>query len=70
MRLPESFRPKAELSSHVIAITGDGEVLMDLQDTDARLPALTGVYETQDALWLSTLFGNRAGRLNKKDLAN
>jgi sugar lactone lactonase YvrE len=70
LRLPESFRPKAELSSHVIAITGDGEVLMDLQDTDARLPALTGVYETQDALWLSTLFGNRAGRLDKKDLAN
>lgn len=69
-RLPAAFRPKAEPSSHVIAINGDGEVLMNLQDSDARLPALTGVYETQDALWMSTLFGNRAGRFDKKDLAN
>jgi len=69
-RLPAAFRPRAEPSSHVIAITGDGEVLMDLQDTNARLPGLTGVYETRDALWLSTLFGNRAGRLDKQDLAN
>lgn len=68
-RLPAAFRPKAEPSSHVIAISGDGDVLMNLQDTAANLPALTGVYESQDALWLSTLFGNRAGRLDKKTLA-
>lgn len=69
-RLPAAVRPKAVPSSHVIAITGDGEVLMNLQDTSASLPALTGVHETRDALWLSTLFGNRAGRLDKQDLAN
>jgi sugar lactone lactonase YvrE len=68
-RLPEAFRPKAEPSSHVIAITGDGEVLMNLQDTDAQLPALTGVYESQDTLWLTTLFGYHAGRLDKQNLA-
>jgi sugar lactone lactonase YvrE len=69
-RLPAVFRPRAVPSSHVIAITGDGDVLMNLQDTRARLPALTGVFETRDVLWLSSLFGEHAGRLDKKDLAN
>ena len=69
-RLPASVRPKAVPSSHVIAINAEGEVLMNLQDTRARLPALTGVYETRDTLWLSSLFGNRAGKLDKHDLAN
>ncbi len=69
-RLPATFRPKAVPSSHVIAVTGDGDVLMNLQDTGSQLPALTGVFETGDALWLSSLFGDHAGRLDKKDLAN
>ena len=69
-RLPAAIRPKAVPSSHVIAINGDGEVLMNLQDTSAQIPALTGVYESRDALWLSSLFGTNAGRLAKQDLAN
>jgi len=69
-RLPVLMRPKAIPSSHVIAINGDGDVLMNLQDTAARFPALTGVYETDAALFLSSLFGNRAARLDKRDLAN
>jgi sugar lactone lactonase YvrE len=69
-RLPAAMRPKAAPSSHVIAITGDGEVLMNLQDTGARLPALTGVYETRDTLWLTTLFGSHVGKLDKRDLGS
>lgn len=69
-RFPAALRPKAVPSSHVIAINGDGVVLMNLQDTGAQLPALTGVYETKDAIWLSTLFGNRVGILGKQLLAN
>ena len=69
-RLPAAFRPRVIPSSHVIAISGDGDVLMNLQDTSARMPALTGVMESRDALWLSSLFGNRAGRLDKQTLAN
>jgi sugar lactone lactonase YvrE len=69
-RLPAALRPKAVPSSHVIAITGDGDVLMNLQDTSASIPALTGVMETRDAIWLSSLFGNRVGRLDKQALAN
>jgi len=69
-RLPAAVRPKAEPSSHIIAITGYGEVLMNLQASSARRPALTGVFETADTLWLTTLFGNRLGRLDKRDLGN
>ena len=68
-RLPAAVRPKAAPYSHVIAIDGSGEVLMNLQDTGARLPALTGVYESRDALWLTTLFGTNTARLDKQDLA-
>ncbi len=67
-RLPEVFRPKAMPSSHVIAITGDGQVLENMQDPAARFPALTGVYETRDALYLTSLFGNELGVLDKRDL--
>lgn len=67
-RLPALIRPKAMPSSHVIAIDGDGQVLMNLQDSRAQYPALTGVYETRQSLFLTTLFGNQFGRLDKRDL--
>lgn len=70
LRLPEFARPQPVASSHVIAINTEGDVLMNLQDTAAALPALTGVYETADALWLTSLLGNRTARLDKRDLAN
>ncbi len=67
-RLPAFARPKAEPSSHVIAISGDGELLMNLQDSAATVPALTGAYETRNAIWLSSLFGNRLARMDKDQL--
>ena len=67
-RLPATFRPKAVPSSHVIAIDGDGQILMNLQDTTLKYPTLTGAYETSQSLYLTTLFGNRFGRLDKRDL--
>ncbi|MGD8376911.1 MAG: SMP-30/gluconolactonase/LRE family protein [Acidobacteriota bacterium] len=63
-RLPGALRPRAAGSSHLIAIGADGEVRMDLQDPAARLPYLTGAHETPDALWMSSLFGSRVGRLD------
>lgn len=68
LRLPSALRPKALPSSHVVAINGDGQVLMNLQDTVATVPALTGAFETRGAIWLSTLFGNRLARLDKARL--
>jgi sugar lactone lactonase YvrE len=67
-RLPTAARPKAEPFSHVIAINGDGDVLMNLHDPAARFPTLTGVLETRDALYLTTLFGHRLPRIKKRDL--
>ena len=67
-RLPASMRPNAEPFSHVIAINGDGEVLMNMHDPDARFPTLTGVVETRDTLYLTTLFGNQIPRIAKRDL--
>lgn len=68
-RLPQALRPSAVAHSHVIAINVNGDVLMNLHDSGARLPALTGVIETRDELYLTTLFGSALGRLSKRDLA-
>ena len=67
-RLPPAVRPRAEPFSHVIAINGDGDVLMNLHDADARFPTLTGVLETRDSLYLTTLFGHRLPVIKKRDL--
>ena len=67
-RLPAFLRPRAVPSSHVFAISGDGQVLMNLRDPAARFPTLTGVLETGDALYLTSLFGHHLARLDKRDL--
>jgi len=67
-RLPAILRPAAEPYSHVIAINGDGEVLMNLRDPAARYPSLTGVFETDKTLYLTTLFGNQLPKIDKSDL--
>ena len=68
MRLPKFLRPEAEKSSHVIAFNGDGEILMNMQDPAVRYPTLTGVLETRDRLYLTTLYGNTLPVIAKKDL--
>ena len=67
-RLPAALRPKAEPLSHVIAINGTGEVLMNLHDRNARFPTLTGVVETRQTLYLTTLFGHSVPKISKRDL--
>lgn len=67
-RLPAALRPKAEPVSHVIAINGNGDVLMNLQDERSRYPAITGVLETPTALIMSSLFGSELPILLKSDL--
>jgi sugar lactone lactonase YvrE len=67
-RLPAGVRPKAAPYSHVIGINGDGEVLMNLRDPEARFPSMTGVYETRSSLYLTRLFGNELPVLDKENL--
>jgi sugar lactone lactonase YvrE len=68
VRLPRFVRPAADVSSHVIAFNGDGEILMNLHDPDARYPTLTGVLETPRNLYLTTLYGRTLPVLAKSDL--
>ncbi len=67
-RLPRFLRPKPAASSHAIAINGEGEVLMNLQDPDARFPLLTGALELPDRLYLSTLDGPYLPFIDKANL--
>ena len=68
IRLPKFVRPAADVSSHVIAFNGDGEVLMNMHDPDARYPTLTGVLETDKSLYLTTLYGHKLPVIAKRDL--
>jgi sugar lactone lactonase YvrE len=67
-RMPAALRPQAVPSSHLIAIDGDGRVLMDLQDSEARFPSITGAIETDQAIYVTSLFGNRLARIAKGNL--
>ena len=67
-RLPRFLRPEPAAFSHVIAINSIGEVLMNLQDPEARHPRLTGALELPDRLYLSTLDGPVLPYINKSDL--
>lgn len=68
LRLPRFLRPAADRSSHVIAFNGDGEILMNMHDPQARYPMLTGVLETRRNLYLTTLYGNVLPVIAKQDL--
>ena len=68
MRLPGFLRPEPDVSSHVIAFNADGEILMNMHDPAARFPTLTGVLETRENLYLTTLYGHALPVIAKKDL--
>jgi sugar lactone lactonase YvrE len=54
-RLPAILRPKPQHYGHVIKINSHGEVLQSLQDPSGRYPMTTGVLETYDSLFISSL---------------
>lgn len=64
-RLPPSLRPAAKNYGHVIAISPDGRVIQDLQDPGARIPLTTGIVETQNELFVTSLGSSFVGRLAK-----
>ena len=64
-RLPAFLRPKAVPASHVIAFNGEGQILMNMHDPSARFTTLTGVVETDRALYFTTLFGHELPKLDK-----
>ena len=65
-RLPSFVRPKAQHYGHVIAISGEGEVLANLQDPNAAYPLTTGVAETEHYLYISSLAAPVLARVDKR----
>ena len=64
-RMPAFVRPKAVAYGHIIAIDGEGKVLLDLQDPDSSYPINTSVTETKDYLYIGSLVTPVLGRLKK-----
>ena len=67
-RLPAFVRPKAVPYGHVLALDENGKVLMSLQDPDGAYPITTGVLETQDRLYISSLVFGAVGHIDKRHL--
>lgn len=67
-RMPAALRPQARPYAHVIAFNEAGEILMNMHDPEARFPTLTGVLETRQSLYLTTLFGHALPVIAKADL--
>ena len=67
-RLPAFMRPKASNYGHVIKISEKGKVIVDLQDPSGAYPLTTGVLETADKLYISSLSAPHVAVLNKANL--
>ncbi|MCV6614743.1 MAG: SMP-30/gluconolactonase/LRE family protein [Cellvibrionaceae bacterium] len=66
-RLPAFIRPAAKKYGHVVAIDSDGKVLASLQDPAGAYPLTTGVLETDQYLYVSSLMATVAARLPKPE---
>jgi len=67
-RLPSFVRPKAESYGHILAIDGNGKILMDLQDPQTTYPQNTSVMETKDFLYIGSLTAPVLGRVPKAEI--
>lgn len=54
-RLPSILRPKAEDYGHLLKISGEGEVLLSLQEPNTRYPQVTGAIDLNGQIWISSL---------------
>lgn len=61
-RLPSTVRPKPQNYGHVVKISDNGEVLLSLQDPSGQYPMTTGVLETEDSLFISSLTSSTLAR--------
>jgi hypothetical protein len=67
-RLPALLRPQAVAYGHIIAIDGNGKVLVDLRDPTGKYPINTSVTETKDYLYIGSLVTSGVGRLSKEKI--
>lgn len=64
-RLPPAMRPKPDQYGHVFAIDAEGQVLLSLQDPEAGYHTNTGVLETDNWLYISSLHAENLGRISR-----
>jgi len=67
-RLPSFVRPAAKYYGHILAISGEGEVLVNLQDPAATYPLTTGASETEEYLYISSLVAPELARIKLSEL--
>lgn len=67
-RLPESMRPNVVPYGMVLAINEDGKVLENLQAPNGAVYATTGVAESEDYLFVTSLMAPFLARYKKRDL--
>lgn len=67
-RLPSFVRPAAKYYGHILAISGDGEILVNLQDPAATYPLTTGASETSEYLYVSSLVAPTLARIRREDV--
>jgi len=67
-RLPAFIRPQAVAYGHIIAIDGNGNVVVDLQDPDGSYPINTSVTETKEYLYIGSLVAPALGRIEKEKI--
>ena len=64
-RLPAAIRPKAQRYAHIVAFDDNGNIVKNLQDELGRFAFTTGVLETDEYLYLSSLMEQQIGRVRK-----
>jgi len=62
-RLPEFIRPKARRYAHVVAFDDQGDVVKNLQHAEGDYAFTTGVTETKEYLYISSLKEQKIARL-------
>jgi sugar lactone lactonase YvrE len=67
-RMPAFVRPKAVPYGHIIAMDGDGKILIDLQDPDGEYPINTSVTEAEEYLYIGSLVAPVLARLKKSKI--
>lgn len=67
-RLPAFLRPQAKPYGHILALDGNGKVVVDLQDPAGRYPMNTAAVEGDNWIYLGSLTAPAVGRLAKAPL--
>ncbi|WP_254452155.1 SMP-30/gluconolactonase/LRE family protein [Duganella vulcania] len=64
LRVPRALWPEPKPYGHVVAFTGDGRIVADLQDPSGAAPVTTGVTEAAGRLYLHNVTSGSLGWMN------